>query len=152
MAQRDLIKIEGLKECDAALQELPKSTSRGVLTRVLKKEGQPIANDASRFAPDDPSTHGEANLKTNILVQTVPARERESHVEVAIGPSRKAFHGQFQEFGAAQHGPHPFMRPAWDKNVMGVIAGIRDRLADEIEKTRKRIARKAELLAAKMKR
>lgn len=143
-------KIEGLKELDEALKELPKATARNVLLRVLKKEAQPIADDAAAFAPDDPTTGGK-DLRGSMLVLSVPAKRRASDVEVAVGPSTKTFYGQFQEFGVAHHGPQPFLRPSWDSNVMGVLNGIRDRLAEEIEKARKRLARKAERDAAKMK-
>lgn len=143
-------KVEGLKELEEALKELPKATARNVLLRTLKKEAQPIADDAAAFAPDDPRTGGK-DLRTSMLVLSVPTKSRESDVEIAVGPSTKTFYGQFQEFGTAHHGPQPFLRPSWDSNVMGVLNGIRDRLAEEIEKARKRLARKAERDAAKMK-
>lgn len=146
---RQTFRVDGLKELDEALKELPKATARNVLLRTLKKEAQPIADDAAAFAPDDPRTGGK-DLHTSMLVQSVPAKGRESDVEVAVGPSSKTFYGMFQEFGTAHHGPHPFLRPSWDSNVMPVLGRIRDTLAEEIEKARKRLARKAEREAAKL--
>lgn len=142
-------RIEGLKELDTALKELPKATARNVLLRTLKKVGEPISKDAARLAPDDPATGGK-DLKNSIRVLSVPAKERESHVEVAVGPTTKAFWGLFQEFGTPHHGPQPFMRPAWDGGVMRALNEIKRTLAEEIEKARKRLARKAERLAAQM--
>jgi HK97 gp10 family phage protein len=148
MAQK--FKVEGLKELEEALKELPRATARNVLLRTLKKEAKPIADAASQLAPDDPRTKGK-DLRESILIASVPAKKRESDVEVAVGPATRAFYGAFQEFGAPQHGPKPFLRPAGDQNVMGVLKGIRNTLADEIEKVRKRIAKKAEREAAKLK-
>lgn len=145
---RETFKLEGLKELETALLELPEATSKSVQLRTLKKEAQPIADLAARLAPDDPKTGGK-DLHTSILVRAVPVRQRTSATEVAVGPSRKTFWGLFQELGTANHAPHPFLRPAFDSLVMSVMNNIGSRLKEEIEKTRQRLARKAEREAAK---
>lgn len=61
------VRIEGLRELDAALGQLTKATARNVLKRVLLKAGQPIADEAARLAPDDPKT-GPPDLHTSIVV------------------------------------------------------------------------------------
>ena len=144
------IDIEGLKELDEALKELPKATARNVVLRTLKAEAQPIADLAAQLAPDNPRTKGK-DLHKAILVKPVKARSRESDVEVAVGPDKKIFYAWWVEFGTAKNNPQPYMRPAWDSKALPALYGIRKRLAEEIEKARKRLARKAERLAAKMK-
>lgn len=47
------VKIEGLKELDAALGELSKGAARGVLHRTLIKAGEPMRAAAERMAPKD---------------------------------------------------------------------------------------------------
>lgn len=47
------VKIEGLKELDAALGELSKGAARGVLRRTLIKAGEPMRAAAERNAPKD---------------------------------------------------------------------------------------------------
>lgn len=37
-----------------------------------------------------------------------------AHTEVAIGPSKDAWYGKFQELGTVHHAAQPFMRPASD--------------------------------------
>jgi HK97 gp10 family phage protein len=69
---------------------------------------------------------------------------------VQVGPTHRAFYGLFQEFGTAHNPPHPFMRPAWDEVGPQIPGMIRDDLTQEIEKARKRLAKKAERLAAKI--
>jgi HK97 gp10 family phage protein len=61
------VKVEGLRELEASLKQLPKATARNVLKRVLVKAGQPIAEQAARLAPDDPRT-GAPDLHTSIAV------------------------------------------------------------------------------------
>lgn len=144
-------KIEGLRELDRALTELPKSTSRGVLQRVLKKEGQPIAAAGEAFAPKLTGDLAQSyTVGTKLSRRQKKLNQQESDVEVYIGPTPHPKSVQ-TEFGNAHQRAEPHLRPAWDGNVMKVLEGIKARLAEEIEKTRKRIARKAELLAAKMK-
>ena len=142
-------KIEGLKELDVALQELPKATQRNVLLRVLKIEGQPITDTAKSLAPDDPRTGGR-DLHSSIVMRATKARKREQSAEVEIGPTTKVFYGMFHEFGTRNMPAHPFMRPAFDGQVYSVLNGIKDQLRLEIEKARKRLANKAAREAAKM--
>jgi HK97 gp10 family phage protein len=143
--------IEGLAELDEALQELPKATSRNVLLRTLKQEAQPIADDGQRNAPKL-----TGKLALSYMVGTKLSRRqsqlntKESDVEVYVGPGPDP-EGVQTEFGNRHQGPQPHLRPAWDANVMNVLEGIRKTLADEIEKARARIARKAERRAAQMK-
>jgi HK97 gp10 family phage protein len=146
---KQTFEVEGLKELDNALGELPKATARNVLLRVLKGEGAPITETAKQLAPDDPRTGGK-DLHTSIVMKTTKARKRVQAVEVEIGPTTAKFYGIFHEFGTAKMAAHPFMRPAFDGQVSRVLAGIKDRLREEIEKARARLARKAAREAAKM--
>jgi len=66
MSLKQSFKIEGLKELDAALGELSKATARNVTKRVLIKAAQPMVDEASRLAPDDPDT-GAPDLHTSIV-------------------------------------------------------------------------------------
>lgn len=147
---RQTFKLEGLAELDEALTELPKATARAVLVRVLKAEGTPIKDAGETLAPKD-----KGGLKASYTVgQKLSRRQKnrnkkESMVEVYIGPGPAA-KGVQTEFGNAHQAAQPHLRPAFDGNVMRVLTGIKDRLAEEIEKTRARIAKKAERLAAKM--
>lgn len=178
---RTTFKIEGLRELDEALKELPRATARNVLKRALTKAGQPMADMARSLAPVDPD--GGGTLRDNIVVSSriknkVGASEYAaamrdglgkeaavaalrdarraaagmgSHAEVYVGPTTKAFYGMFQEFGTRNHGPQPFLRPAFDSRAPRALDTIRDDLATEIEKARARLAKKAEREAAKLK-
>ena len=142
--------IEGLKELDQALAELPKATARNVLLRVLKEQGQPIASAGETYAPKLTGGLAESYVvSTKLSRRQRKANAKESPVEVYIGPAPSAKSIR-TEFGNAQQAAEPHLRPAWDSNVGRVLIGIKNSLAEQVEKARARLARKAERLAAKM--
>ena len=149
------VKVEGLKELDAALGELPKSTAKAVLRRILKKAGQPIADTAEQLAPRDDGT-----LAESIGVSTkLTSRQRSQHrkmfkndkasVEMFVGAGGLP-QAHIQEFGSENIvTPQPFMRPAWDQHQNEALEIIKTNLGDEIIAAAKRLARKAARQAAK---
>lgn len=151
------VKIEGLRELERALAELPKSTGKNVLRRVLRTRAQPVADAARAMAPDDPETGG-LDLKASIGVSTVLSKRQKSlhrkmfrndkaAVEVFVGAGALP-QAHLQEFGAPQHGPQPFMRPAWDGGKTQMLEGLKDDLWKEIEAAAKRLAKKQAKLNA----
>ena len=157
----EVFKVEGLKETEAALVgladefDLSRTTARNVIIRALKDAGEPVRSDAEARAPTQ-DDGGKPHLKPSIAISTKLSRrqksehKKESAVEVFIGagPLPQA---HLQEFGSSLHGAQPYLRPAWDSNRMAVLNSIVSSLHNQIEKTRKRLARKAERLAAKIK-
>lgn len=145
MAKGVTVKVEGLREVDAALGQLGKATGRNVMRRVAVARLQPIAEDMRDKAPVD-----QSDLRDSIIVTTKnPKRNRKrSQVEAHAGPGRHP-QAHLQEFGTQHHGPHPFVRPAWDAGKDELLEGIADDLWTEIEKAAARQARKAARLAAK---
>lgn len=59
------IKVEGLRELDAALAQFSKSTARGILHRALKKAAAPIRDQAKADAPVD-----TGELRDSIVIRT----------------------------------------------------------------------------------
>jgi HK97 gp10 family phage protein len=142
-------KIEGLRECEDALRELPKATGKNVLRRALMAAGQPILDAARQLAPELTGALKRSHAAGTKL--TGPQKEKhkaESAVEIFVGPSGLP-QAITQEFGTVNHPAQPFMRPAWDGNKMAALNLMRQSLADEIEKARARLARKAARLLAK---
>jgi HK97 gp10 family phage protein len=163
------IKIEGLQEIQAALQDLSKATAKNVVKRVLLKRAQPIVEAARTRAPVR-----TGRLRDSIIAQArggnagkaafakamqggasraeagKAAREANratgSTVEVVIGPHDGAFYASLVEFGTEHSSPKPFMRPAWDAGKIKILDGVGDDMWAEIEKT---LARQAKRLAKK---
>jgi HK97 gp10 family phage protein len=155
------VRVDGLRELQKALAELPKSTSRTVQRRVLMKRAQPIA-DAMRAKA--PKRYGD--LRDSITVSTKRPRGHKSNaarafaaagggaagraavkaaggtpVEVFVGPGRNP-QALMQEFGTRHHGPQPFIRPSWDAEKDRVLEGLKDDLWTEIQKAAARLAKK----------
>lgn len=142
---RVVVKIEGLKELDRALGELPKATAKATLRRVLKEAGEPLARSARAKAPVD-----EHYLYESIDVSTrLNPRQRSLHKEeggkafqeMFVGTNNPA--GVQQEFGNEHNAAQPFMRPAWDETKQQTLDLISNSLWGEIEKSAERLARKA---------
>ncbi len=165
MAKGVTVRVEGLREIDAALGQLGKATGRNVMRRVAVARLEPMAEDARRLAPDDPNTKGR-DLTKSIAVSTrvnkvkrgraanKAARAGKAEVEAHMGPAGIGKRGAppqgvWQEFGTKNHPPQPFMRPAWDGGKDKLLDGIADDLWAEVNKAAARLAKKAARLAAK---
>lgn len=152
MVGKVTVKVEGLRELDAALgalaEEYSKASGKGVLRRVGIKALQPMAETTRQLAPDDPATGGK-DLKTSYVVgtrlnkrQAAMARkdQNKSTVTVYMGTNDPA--GLQQEFGNVNHGPQPHIRPAFEQHKDGAIKIVAAELGPEIEKTAARLARR----------
>jgi HK97 gp10 family phage protein len=144
------IRVEGLKELDEALTELPKATARNVIQRAFVKAIAPMEAQAKSLAPRRTGKLAESiNFGTRLSRRQKRLHKKESDVEFFVGAAALP-HAHLQEFGTVHHAPHPFMRPAWDSNKMGALNTVAAFLRDEIEKARVRLARKAARIAAQI--
>ena len=134
-------KVDGLKELQTALQELPKATGRNVMQRTLIKAAKPIETAAIAKVPV-----ATGNLKKSITTSTRltkrqrSAQPKRSLVEVYVGSSSI---GTLVEFGTSDTPPQPFLRPAWDGNKEQALKIIKDEMGNEIAKAAARLAKKA---------
>lgn len=145
------VKVEGLSDLLDGLRELPKATSTNVQKRALKAAADPIEQAAKDRAPVRTGFLRESiNISSKLSPRQKASTSKESKVEIYVGPPSMA-RGIVAEFGSSKQAPHAFMRPAWDAGKTRALHSIRDVLANEIEKARQRIARKAARLLAKTK-
>lgn len=139
-------KIEGLRETERALAELPKATAKNVGRRVLKAAAQPILDDFQERAPRLTGHMVETAGISTRLSRRQKAQHRAAddrdHVEmfVGAGPNPQAVQ---QEFGNEHHAAQPSLTPAWEANKRRSLDIVKDRLWAEIEKAAKRLARRA---------
>lgn len=172
------IRVEGLSELEEALRELPRATGGNVLKRAIVKPAQMFADHARELAPKESGRLKRAIrvskpkvISAGKAAFAAAMREGATRAEagqaaraanaaaggagrsavVSVGPTRGAFHGLFQEFGTAHHGPKSFMRPAWDALAPRFPKMIAETLWEEIETARRRIVKKAARLAARAK-
>lgn len=145
MARGVKVRVDGLREVDAALGELGKATGRNVMRRVALARLEPMAEEMRRLVPVD-----SGDLKDGIAVTTKnPRRNRKrSEVEAHAGPGRHP-QAHLREFGGDGNPPKPYVRPAWDGGKDALLEGIADDFWTEISKAAARKAKKAARLAAK---
>jgi HK97 gp10 family phage protein len=174
---KEVVRVEGLAELEAALDALPEAVARTTLTRTLRKAAGPIQAEMQAKAPQ--RTGGLRNsivIRTRIR-NTVGFAEYSStlagggSIREARGALRDARrgagsganaaaraevnivvgapHGRLLEFGTVKMPAHPFARPAWEGGKSGALTTISVELGAEIEKSRARLARRAARLAAK---
>lgn len=138
------VKVEGLKEMEQALKELPKANAKAVLRRTMKIAGEPVAKTARALAPVEEGYLRESiDVSTRLSRRQAALNKKQSPVEMYIGPGPDPA-AHLQEFGS---GPgdkvQAFMRPAWDAHKMEVLETIANLTWIEIEKTAARLAKKA---------
>ena len=147
------VKLEGFKELEKELARIDKATTaKAALRRSLKKSAQPMADLMVSLAPDDPETAGD-DLKSSIAVGTKLSKKQGSAhrkmfrndkaaVEMFVGPGVDPAAWN-QEFGNINHGPQPFVRPAWDRDHRALVDRLGRLLWDDIQKTVARAERRA---------
>lgn len=144
------VRMDGLREMEAALSEFTKGTGRNVLKRAALKAIEPMADEMARRAPVHDHDLQKSIQATDKLNKRQKKLNRQpSTVEVYAGPTAAAGdlgappQGIFQEFGTENHGPQAFARPTWDAGNRALLDRTADSLGAEIEKSRQRAARKA---------
>jgi HK97 gp10 family phage protein len=137
------VRIEGLRECEAALAELGKA-AKGALIHALNRAAKPIVEFAKQKAP----------RRTGILVTTIKVarrvkRGRKPKADAVVHAGSISPLAHLQEFGTAHHAPQPFMRPAFDAKAPEAVAGFKDELKIAIERKKVQLARRNARLLAK---
>ncbi|MFP5078653.1 HK97-gp10 family putative phage morphogenesis protein [Rhizobium sp. YIM 134829] len=140
------IKIDGLKELDRALGQLPKSTGKAVLRKVLKDAGEPVAKAARARAPRltlhlvETVDVGTKLTRRQATLHRSQAKDDRAYAEVFVGTSDPA--GMQDEFGNEHQAAQPWLRPAWDGTKDATLERISNALWGEIDKAAQRVASK----------
>ncbi len=143
----DIMRLEGFAELDRNLEKLSKAAGKGALRRALKTSASSIADAANAAAPQGDT--GEY-AKSFAYSKKLNDRQRGLHrklfrddraaVEGFVGTNDPA--GVQQEFGNINHVPQPALRPAWDAEALPTLDRLKTELADEIDKSVARAARR----------
>lgn len=131
----ETVKIEGLKELDRALKELPLKIQGNILRGAVRAGAQVIRKDAMARAPVD-----KGKLKRNIRIQR-SRKSTNTSEKATVGvrargkkddPSN-AYYWKFVELGTSKMAAHPFLRPAFEAMKMKAVEAIRTYLGSRIE-------------------
>lgn len=137
-----MIKLEGFRELDKALGELPKTTAKNTLVRTLKKAAVPVRDAAQENAPKE-----TGDLEHHITIgtrltrsQARDNRERKSFAEVYIGTNLSR--GMFTNFGTFKDAAQLWFDRAWASTQGEALTIISTDLGKEIERSAARLAKK----------
>lgn len=133
MAGSITLRFEGGAEIARKLNALPAKVSRQAQLDALKAAAEPIRAEMQANAPVDIASRHQDQLYESMNISTVRASGDQS-AEIAVGPSKRAFWGLFQEYGTARHSAQPFARPAFDRHRGTALTLIRQRLWDALRK------------------
>lgn len=139
-----LVRVDGLKELEAALAELPKATGKAVLRRVAKAALVPMDKawraKAPRLEGHLEESGGIGTKLTRRQARLNRKQEGRASIEMHAGPNNPA--AVPQEFGTFDQPAQPFMRPAWAETQDAVLDIVKDQLGTEIDKAAARVAKK----------
>lgn len=155
------LEFKGGREMERALAELPRSTAKAVVRRVLKKTLAPVADAADAY-----SEHFQIAVGTRLSPRQrgLARSDFAGHVvTMYVGPVQEdgshAPHAHLVEFGTGPRHhksgkftgimpPDPFLRPAWDAFSPTLLPELGRLMWEEIEKTVARRAARAAKAAA----
>lgn len=156
-------KLEGLRELEQNLRQLPKATAKNVAKRTLIKSAEPFIAQARATAPRGPDQKGRTHLADSIQISTRLSKRQATLArrEARINKSPKHFteihagaralpHAHLVEYGTFKMAPRPFMRPAWDANKFRAMNIIATELGNEIMAAAKRMEARLRRKAAKV--
>jgi HK97 gp10 family phage protein len=148
------VKLSGFKELNKTLNELSRAAHSGVLRRAGTKAMQPMADLATRLAPNDPATVAPDDLATSITLSSrakagrggLEASERGTRANIHMGPAASL--PQYpraivMEFGSFKDVAQPYMRPAFEQDGSAVLDRLKPLLKAEIDKAVANAARRA---------
>lgn len=147
-----MIRIEGLKELEKVLAQLPKSLHGKVLGAAVREGAKEIQSEAQRQAPIGKASHQvgkkgrksyivsvrPGHLKRNVKIRVTKSTGAEARSYVYV--SFKAFYGRFLEYGTRHHIAQPFMRPAWDAKREAAARKIGDELWEKTASAARNLA------------
>lgn len=151
------LKVEGLRELERALAELPRANSRSVSQRAMRAQLKPVAAMANAFWPGSADDVFRVGTRLARGQQRGGGRAGPSEIRMYVGAPGGRFgtpEAHLIEFGTGprfqkngrytgQVAPTPMLQPAWDANKSGVLSGLAAELRTQLEQHMKRQARKA---------
>jgi HK97 gp10 family phage protein len=157
------MRIDGLKELQNALKELPKEIQKRPLRSAVSAGAKVIADEAIKKAPQ-----GETgNLRKSIYRyrsrrQSTTGKEtflvgvrkgkakfvdnsrnrRLGRVGKTYQTQGEAYYWRFVEFGTSSQPARPFLRPAFENSKERAVQVMKERLGKAIETQARKLARK----------
>lgn len=157
------VKIEGLKELNKALEELPKQIQQRPLRSAVSAAAGLIVKEAKARVP----VGATGNLKSAIYryrsrrnsatgretffvgirqgkaqYKDTAKNRRKGRVGKKYNTQGEAYYWRFLEFGTAKMAKRSFLRPAFDENRTGAVEIMKERLGKAIQDQVRKLGKK----------
>jgi HK97 gp10 family phage protein len=149
------VDIKGLKELQAALNQLPREVQKRPLRAAVSAAAKVIQDEAKRRAPIDTGNLRKAVYRTRSRSGSGPGQEtflvavkkgkaeyantarnrRLNRVGKKYQTQGEAYYWRFLEFGTAKMAAKPFLRPAFENKKQMAVDVLKQKLGDAITKT-----------------
>jgi HK97 gp10 family phage protein len=149
------VDIKGLKELQAALNQLPREVQKRPLRAAVSAAAKVIQDEAKRRAPIDTgnlrkavyrtrSRSGSGTGQETFLVAVKKGKaeyantarnRRLNRVGKKYQTQGEAYYWRFLEFGTAKMAAKPFLRPAFENKKQMAVDVLKQKLGDAITKT-----------------
>lgn len=131
--------IRGGRELAALLDAMPRKLSKTLLIRALRRAAADLRREARARAPKRAGGGplGKTGRTPGNLRRAIRLRTRSGRGDAAPGlqvyVAGAGFYGRFVEYGTSRMAARPFLRPAFDARVNGMVAQIAADLGREVE-------------------
>jgi HK97 gp10 family phage protein len=136
------MEVHGFKELYEKLEQLPERLAVKVLAKAARKAFKPVLNDARGMVPQDTGAlrdslritvrKGRGNEPMRVGLRIGAAKG--GNADAALPPARR---WHFIELGTATQAPHPFLRPALDRNKQVILETLKTEIAQHLSKIAK---------------
>lgn len=111
MATKEAIEVDGFKELNKKLKQLPDKVKRTEVLKIFRRLARPIVRayasklpqgkrDKERFG----KTYPKGTLAKSVKAETVPARKSNGNPALAIRPAKKGRYDSFYKFMVVRKG------------------------------------------------
>lgn len=151
------VEVQGFRELDAALAQLPEALRRPVVLAALRKAARPMVaeartrvrrgRDPRRRGSKKQRRSGEAVLIGPLAdsIRASAARDASgTGASIAVGPDRRHFYGMFLEFGTSRQPPRRFLTPAFEIRKEDAVRLVGEELWKALAAAARRLSGRAE--------
>lgn len=144
-----IVEVEGLRELERALAQLPREVGKRALDGALKDGAEPIVDDAERRAPvlKEPDPRREPGVLRRAIRAVALRRPLPGmSATVQVLPKSRGrgpddpWYWKLVEYGTSKMAAIPFLRPAFEAMKYAALERIRIRLKLSIERAAERLA------------
>lgn len=157
------MRIDGLKELQNALKELPKEIQKRPLRSAVSAGAKVIADEAINKAPQGETGNLRKSIYRYRSRRQSPTGKETFLVGVRKGKAKyantsrnrrlgrvgktyqtqgEAYYWRFVEFGTSSQPARPFLRPAFENSKERAVQVMKERLGKAIETQARKLARK----------